>query len=389
MQRVTSGDEGAVAVVVAVLMVALLSMGALVVDVGQLYAERRQLQNGADAAALSVVIDCAAPSGCAPTIAADAVAKAEQNADDGAATVASPSGPAVCGSGGGLAPCSPASGLGPWDCRPVPAALTGASYVQVRTETRQAGGGALLPGSLAALLPGNAGYAGTTVRACARASWGGAGAMASAVPLTISNCEFQALVGSPPTAFAPGPPYPPAAGGTWPAAGWEKTLYFHDTTEAAANDCPAGPSGGDDPLSGGFGWLTSTNCTATTTTTGWYPSKPGSSPGNDCKANELDDFVGTLVSIPIYDRTNGLNGASGEYGVLGYAAFVLTGYNLGGAYKVESVMSGSPGVYPCANTPTTGSQRCISGFFTQALTPTTGVIGGPALGAPPVIQMSG
>ena len=52
-------DRGAVLVWVALMLVVLLGIGALVIDVGALYAERRQLQNGADAAALAVAADCA------------------------------------------------------------------------------------------------------------------------------------------------------------------------------------------------------------------------------------------------------------------------------------------------------------------------------------------
>ena len=42
------------------MLVALIGVGALVIDVGRLYVERRDLQNGADAAALAVAQDCAA-----------------------------------------------------------------------------------------------------------------------------------------------------------------------------------------------------------------------------------------------------------------------------------------------------------------------------------------
>ncbi|MET3933135.1 TadE/TadG family type IV pilus assembly protein [Arthrobacter sp. OAP107] len=55
-----SGSEGGAAgVLVAILMLVLLGAGALAVDVGQIYAERAQLQNGADAAALAVARTCA------------------------------------------------------------------------------------------------------------------------------------------------------------------------------------------------------------------------------------------------------------------------------------------------------------------------------------------
>lgn len=52
-------DRGAVAVIVALLMVVFLGFAAIAIDVGRLYVERRQLQNGADAAALAIAQDCA------------------------------------------------------------------------------------------------------------------------------------------------------------------------------------------------------------------------------------------------------------------------------------------------------------------------------------------
>jgi len=44
----------------------LLGIGALVIDVGQIYAEREQLQSGADSAAIALAKSCsAAPDACA------------------------------------------------------------------------------------------------------------------------------------------------------------------------------------------------------------------------------------------------------------------------------------------------------------------------------------
>lgn len=54
-RRRAANDEGAVAVLVAVLMVALLGFAAIVVDAGAVYAQRRQMQTAADAAALAGV----------------------------------------------------------------------------------------------------------------------------------------------------------------------------------------------------------------------------------------------------------------------------------------------------------------------------------------------
>jgi Flp pilus assembly protein TadG len=54
-----SGERGATAVLVAVLLVPILGFAAIAVDVGALYAERSRLQTAADAAALAVARDCA------------------------------------------------------------------------------------------------------------------------------------------------------------------------------------------------------------------------------------------------------------------------------------------------------------------------------------------
>jgi Flp pilus assembly protein TadG len=368
-------DDGAVALLVAILFGGgvLLGMAALVIDVGALYGERRQLQNSADAAALSLAQDCAARSAACTTSPGNVSGIVNSNdSADGTSAVAG-----VCVTAGGVSTglCSSASSTLA-DCLPLPAGAQ--NYVEVRTRTRTASGGTLLPPVFAETLAG--GYSGTAVGACSRVAWGGASGASSAIPLTVSNCEFQHYVGNPPTNFAPPPPYPP-----WPAATWEHTIWFHDTTNALAGSCPAGPAGSDDPISGGFGWLQSTSCEVTSTVANWFDASPGTSPGSDCRAAEFAASYGQLVDIPIYDGTNGLNGANGKYHIKGYAAFVLTGYYLGGSYKKKSLITGD---YPCGRTPTTGDERCISGFFTQDLTPTSGVIGGTDMGVT-VIQMTG
>jgi len=47
-------ERGAVAVMVALLLVVLLGFGALAIDASMLYAQKIQLQNGSDAAALAI-----------------------------------------------------------------------------------------------------------------------------------------------------------------------------------------------------------------------------------------------------------------------------------------------------------------------------------------------
>lgn len=77
------GDDGAVAVLVALLAVVLFGFGAFVIDLGALYSERRQLQKGADAGAFAVAQACA--GGDCGTFDLDADAFADDNALDDAA----------------------------------------------------------------------------------------------------------------------------------------------------------------------------------------------------------------------------------------------------------------------------------------------------------------
>jgi Flp pilus assembly protein TadG len=61
-------ERGAVAVIVALMMVPLLGCAALAVDIAAVHAEQQQLQNAADAAALAVAADCARAD-CGSTVA--------------------------------------------------------------------------------------------------------------------------------------------------------------------------------------------------------------------------------------------------------------------------------------------------------------------------------
>jgi hypothetical protein len=382
MQRVRAAgareDAGAVAVLVVILLAGgvLMGMAALTIDVGSLYGERRQLQNSADAGALSLAQDCAAQAAACDTSGTSIAGLVNSNdTSDGTSAIAG-----ICIRRGSVSAGACAAGGGLADCLPAPAGLD--HYVEVRTSTRTSSGGTLLPPVFAQAIVD--GYSGTNVGACSRVAWGGPAGLSSAIPLTISNCEFQHYVGDPPN-FAPPPPYPPTAGASWPDASYEHVIFFHDTTNALAGSCPAGPAGSDDPISGGFGWLESTSCVVSSDVADWFDDSPGTSPGSDCRAADFAGSYGQLVDIPIYDGTNGLNGANGKYHIKGYAAFVLTGYYLGGSYKKQSLMTGD---FPCGRTPTTGDERCISGFFTQDLSPTSGTIGGPSMGVT-VIQMAG
>jgi hypothetical protein len=151
MRRLTGGDDGAVAVVTAILMVLLLGITAIVVDVGMIYAERFQLQNGADAAALAIAQDCAV--GKCANAAATATLLAGRNANDGVSAAT---------------------------------AVISGKTVTVRTSTATPEGGSAVKHWFAPIL----GIDSTTVEATAKASWGSP-SKATVFPFTAPRCMFD------------------------------------------------------------------------------------------------------------------------------------------------------------------------------------------------------
>jgi Flp pilus assembly protein TadG len=361
-------DEGAIATIVAIVLAGGVLMGilALSVDVGQLYAERRQLQNGADAASLAVAQDCAAGKPCDAGTSASSVAGqyANANSNDNVSQVTN-----VCGRGRSTLAACAAPSASIYDCPALPASPT--SFVQVRTATLTSGGSTLLPPTFARLLLGNSAYPGKTVTACAQAAWGPPKTVRSTLPVTISLCEWRNYTASG-TNYAPPPPY---AG--YPST-YEHVLYLHNTK--GATNCPAGPSGSD--LPGGFGWLNSSNCIANIDANSWVNDNTGVSINSDCKG-VIAGLVGTVVYIPIYDGTNNLTGSNGSYHIQQFAAFYLTGYALPAA-QPNSVKSIATGTALCK-----GSDKCLYGWFTTGTVPGDGGIGtGPSLGAN-IVQLVG
>ncbi len=348
-------DRGAVATVFTILLAGgvLLGMLAIVVDLGQLYAEREELQSGADAAVIAIAEKCARAETAGDCSLADlatlAASYANMNARDGASTILE-----ICGNvplSIGIAACTdPVDNL--TDC--IPGEVTGSGkYVEVRAGTQTADDKYLLPPTFAQMLLGNGGHEGTAVRACARASWG---APAVGLAVTFSLCEWN-LATANGTDFPEKPPYPP---NTVPAATYERVLKVHDSQGNSA--CPQGPPGFDRP--GGFGWLEDTGPEDCQTSI--FVADPGTSPTSQC-IDALDaatDSLGeaTVFYIPIYDTVED-QGSNTVYHIVGVAAFVATGYFFGGGNDrhKESWLTGDE---PCS-----GQERCIYGYFVDVLGP--------------------
>jgi Flp pilus assembly protein TadG len=421
--RVSSGMErGAVAALVAMMlgMGVLLGVGALSIDVGSAMWERRQLQNGADAASLALAAACAKDdANCTDTNALIETFN-DANAADG-----SSSNDGVCGrfpssyvpadisttcasaTDDALAKSAALTNLG--ECPPLPTWLTGTGdqipYVEVKTGTSTANSD---PTILPAFLSRS--FTGGDVQhfaACARAAWGPPGSFSGTLPIAMSTCEFERYTGSsivnglpgtavpPPSGAHPGyggtgqPSFPDAYSG-WPnKVGDELYVMTHSTngTECTRN--------GKD-TAGGFGWLDSgPTCTTTVTTTNsvdyWAAIDTGNNVPNPCKT-VLDSFHGRVLLVPVFDclvksggtpvgpissipdcTATGGGGGTTYYHLAGYASFYLSGNKLDNTVGRESVINNT--ILPCSGSSPVGSQpnpwtgnsgRCLSGWFVSS-----------------------
>lgn len=346
-----TGERGAVGVLVAVLIGTgvLFGMGALVVDVGQLYQNRAELQNGADAAALAVAKSCITGT-CTPSVAAQYANANASQLTGGTADVN-----LVCGSGS-LGGC-PASTGRVTDCPAPPAA--GTNYVDVHTSTELASGSHLLPPVFARALAGHGTYQGSTVYACAQAEWGAPSTLTS-IGITISACTWDQVTNVGSTFPSP----PPAT----PAASFDRVLVQHGNTSDTG--CPTEPAGADGP--GNFGFTAGPNPCSVSVTGNTYPGNTGAN-ANQCQTALYNAWsTRSVVYLPVYVSAVG-TGNNLTFTLKGFAAFVITGYYFPGQVKESDWLNSANN---CK-----GSSFCLNGYFTQDLIPTLGSLGGTNLGA--------
>jgi Flp pilus assembly protein TadG len=420
-------ERGAVAAIVGMLLGlgVLLGAAAISIDVGSIMWERRQVQNGADAASMALALSCGKDLDLCTTANPEIELFNDSNAADGASR--SDTLTDVCGRGvTGLAlTCASASDttaqqqarLGDLrECAPLPGWLTGAGaatrYVEVNTRTATPGGGTLLPPILAQAVTGTSGK---EVAACARAAWGPPGGFTGSLPLAISLCEWQSYTGSsvagglpgsfvaPPSGSGTGyggagqPAFPDAYSG-WPnKIGDEQYVLTHSSNGAACT------INGKD-TSGGFGWLSEgADCTTTITTTNgidyWAEIGTGNNVPNDCKP-VIQSYHAKVLLLPVFDclykggstaptapvstlascTPTGGGGGKTWYHLAGFASFYMSGNKLDNNVAQNSVVNG---VEPCSMTspnpgganPWTGNAgRCLSGWFV------TGALNAPTIG---------
>lgn len=301
-------DEGITIVLVGVSLAVLLALSGMAVDLGVVYAERRELRTGADAAALAIAEDCG--MGARPCDQATALATAEEyadaNAQDGESAIDT-----------------------------LELTFTSATTGSVRVVTRAWDAATGEPGVRVPLLS-LLGFDRVNVGAEATAIFDHPGD-GEGLPIIIDTCEFFQADGY--------------------GSGNTITLYFHSpsSTDPPPVACPYDPAHKDFP--GGFGWLAPNlwgECAAAVAADDWTPGDPGNSIPRACKdAGALHAAIWDKdILIPMFDD---LNDQQKEYLVAGLASFHVTAYKLA---------SGSGYTYPSGfRCPLSPSDTCLQGYF--------------------------
>lgn len=288
--RKPGAEKGAVGVLVAVMVLVLIGTGAIAVDVGQMYAERAELQNAADSGALAGADICSGTGGCAQAD-ADAVAAslANENSKDGRSNV-----------------------------RFVDLSVPG--EVTVSTSTINGANGS---GFLTKLFANAFNSPDVHVGATATAYWFYPTRGRSILPLTFATCEFHDD-GLPHKILTQG-------GG------------------AGAVDCN-GLNPSNQIIPGGFAWLApdgNVGCEVTAEVGQWSVTSAGASMPTGCDALFNASLVGKTVAIPVYAYTckailSPCTGSNVKYMILKWAGFRVQGWKFpGNAYDPTNVFSTS------------------------------------------------
>lgn len=176
-------DRGAVIVLVGVLLAAgvLTGMLAVVIDLGRVYAERRVVQNAADAGALALAQHCARATTDPACVSGGGAGEVQQlanaNSPDGITKVTE-----VCGSSP-LAACTATTKT--WsNCTDPPGVP---AFARVRTATEAEGGDFFFPAIFGGLTSAD-GKARLSAAACAQAAWAAAGSAMVVLPFVLPAC---------------------------------------------------------------------------------------------------------------------------------------------------------------------------------------------------------
>jgi hypothetical protein len=259
-------EDGAVSVLVALLMVVLLGFAALSIDVGMLYSEKAQLQNGADAAALAVAQTCAktppSPVCLSPT--ALATEFTNRNALDGLSDAQ------VAVSANKVTVTALAKESGRSDNK---VSLTFAKALGIPT---------------------------AEVSAQASAAWGAPSKGKVILPLAIAECKFN---------LAP--------------SGLESAPQLLQMDSGGCGEIPGGFGWIEGMTSSTCGITIAAGASSNAGV--WFSSNTGASVPSVCSSSDIEAMKDQTVLLPLYDLATGV-GSSGKYYIKAFAAFHITGY---------------------------------------------------------------
>lgn len=421
MRRISSrqdrsrNERGATALMIAILLpTVLLGLGAIVVNVGGWYVARGMDQNAADAAVMAVAETCADGS-CDPS-AANQYADGLTNGQLAGQTMF------VCGTAPGLAGC--AGGVENGQVCPLPHS---APYVDVLVTPEG--------GSMENFTSGT-----QVVGACAQAALDNVGSCEDCAALTMSKCEWD-MNTSNGTAFAdPGDSIPTYLNtitarresslfGSGPSNNFFQKAKIYDpmnrqagytpTPSAPANATIAGSEtvikaqgsfgtscGSSAP--GNFEWLTNSGCSAAIDSDGTFGGDTGAN-APDCEELFTNSrATGEPIYLPVFSAKT-LSGSNATYTLAGFAAFVVTGWDLNtgaGTWNNKTLPStigealnqpaGSDRGHYCGKPPKgytkdtgSGQDQCVYGYFTEALVPNGPFGGGGSLPGLTVASLTG
>lgn len=263
---------------VALLMVVLLGAAAVAIDTGLIYAERAELQNGADAAALAVAEECANDElACSASAANLGGQYADANSKDGFSDAL------------------------------IVELNTTEDFVRVRASTHDA---VTDSDRLGLTFSSMLWEAEATVGATATAGWsmfphGGP----SILPLAFAPCVFD-------------------------LDGGVQLIRFHGNTTPPSCTSTS-PSG--QVLPGGFSWLAGSDseCNLDVENDTNVPSKPGVSSPDGC-VDVLKGLYKQTALLPVYDDFDPSGGVNGSYHIKGWAAFKILGWKVSGAEERDN-----------------------------------------------------
>ena len=179
-----AADDGIIGLIFVLVVAsgALFGLLALSVDVGNIYAERRVVQNAADAAAMSGAIQCATQHCDQVTVQNLTVGYTNPNSPDLKTEVSG-----LCVQKPGSSAC-PAVGTKQLDCRAVPTNYQ--KFVRVYTKSLDAtGNNRLIPWISNAIAESV--NAGTTVTSCSQAAWGTVKTVPVYYPFALPACGYD------------------------------------------------------------------------------------------------------------------------------------------------------------------------------------------------------